>query len=65
MIPAEPAARLVSPDEGQSLSKFVRLGPGDVRLTTWAEHIGSDRDDLPGTDLGQERHHAGNAHSRI
>jgi hypothetical protein len=43
MVPPEPAARLLSPDERQSLLKFVRWGLGDWRLTTWEERFLSGR----------------------
>jgi hypothetical protein len=43
MILPELDARLLSPDEGQSLLNFVRWGLGDSRLTAWEERFLSDR----------------------
>jgi len=43
MIPPEPAARLLSPDDRQSLLNFVTWALGDWRLTPWEESFLSGR----------------------
>ncbi len=43
MSPPEPAGHLLSPEERQSLLKFVRFGLGDGRLKPWEEQFLSGR----------------------